>query len=80
MVQPRNGEGISIAVLEAMMVERAIVASDASALPDIIDDEDVYPICRILHVDDLAGKIAILVRDLEMRRLDKRAGKLFWIV
>lgn len=73
-VQPSNGEGISIAVLEAMMAERAIVVSDAGALPDIIDDGDTGLICRVLDVGDLTSKIATLARNPEMRRrLGERA-------
>ena len=37
-VQPSNGEGISIAVVEAMLARRAIVVTDAGALPEIIDN------------------------------------------
>jgi glycosyltransferase involved in cell wall biosynthesis len=93
--QPSNGEGISIAVLEAMMAERAIVVSDAGALPDIIDDGDTGLICRVLDAGDLADKIGTLARDSELRRrlgararqvaLDRFGGSRFverltWIV
>jgi glycosyltransferase involved in cell wall biosynthesis len=73
-VQPSNGEGISIAVIEAMLAGRAIVVSDAGALPDMIDDGDTGLMCRVLDADDLAGKISTLARDEELRRrLGRRA-------
>lgn len=67
-VQPSNGEGISIAVIEAMLARRAIVVSDAGALPEIIDDESTGLACHVLDAKDLAGKIATLAKDAEMRR------------
>jgi glycosyltransferase involved in cell wall biosynthesis len=73
-VQPSNGEGISIAVVEAMLARRAIVVSDAGALPEIIDDGSTGLVCCVLDADDLASKIAVLARNSEMRqRLGERA-------
>lgn len=73
-VQPSNGEGISIAVIEAMLARRAIVVSDAGALPEIIDDKSTGLVCRVLDAKDLAGKIAALAKDAEMRqRLGEKA-------
>lgn len=73
-VQPSNGEGISIAVIEAMLARRAIVVSDAGALPEIIDDGSTGLICRVLDAADLAGKIAAFAQDPQMRRrLGERA-------
>jgi glycosyltransferase involved in cell wall biosynthesis len=73
-VQPSVGEGISIAVLEAMLARRPIVVSDAGALPEIIDDGSTGLICRVLDAADLAGKITALARDPERRRsLGERA-------
>jgi glycosyltransferase involved in cell wall biosynthesis len=73
-VQPSDGEGISIAVIEAMLARRAIVVSDAGALPEIIDDGVTGLMCRVLDVGDLASKITSLAHDPEMRqRLGERA-------
>jgi N,N'-diacetylbacillosaminyl-diphospho-undecaprenol alpha-1,3-N-acetylgalactosaminyltransferase len=73
-VQPSNGEGISIAVVEAMLARRAIVVSDAGALPEIIDDGSTGLMCRVLDAADLASKIAVLAANAEMRqRLGERA-------
>ncbi len=73
-VQPSNGEGISIAIIEAMLSRRPIVVSDAGALPDMIDNEDTGLMCRVLDADDLAEKIDRLARDPELRyRLGERA-------
>jgi len=73
-VQPSNGEGISIAVIEAMLARRAIVVSDAGALPEMIDDGSTGLMCRVLDASDLAGKIMVLAQDPEMRRrLGERA-------
>jgi glycosyltransferase involved in cell wall biosynthesis len=73
-VQPSNGEGISIAIIEAMLGARPIVVSDAGALPDMIDDNQTGLMCRVLDAKDLAEKIAALARDAELRhRLGERA-------
>lgn len=73
-VQPSNGEGVSIAVIEAMLASLPIVVSDAGALPEMIDDGVTGLLCRVLDADDLAAKIATLVRDAELRhRLGARA-------
>jgi glycosyltransferase involved in cell wall biosynthesis len=73
-VQPSDGEGISIAVIEAMLARRAMVVSDAGALPEIIDDGLTGLVCRVLDAADLAGKIATLAQDPELRRrLGERA-------
>jgi glycosyltransferase involved in cell wall biosynthesis len=73
-VQPSNGEGFGLALVEAMLARRAIVVSDAGALPEIIDDGSTGLIYRVLDVDDLVSKIAVLARDPEMRqRLGERA-------
>jgi len=72
--QPSNGEGISIAVIEAMLAQRAIVVSDAGALPEIIDNGSTGLMFRVEDVADLAGKIVALAQDPEMRRsLGERA-------
>jgi glycosyltransferase involved in cell wall biosynthesis len=63
-----NGEGLGIAVVEAMLTRRAIVVSDAGALPEVIDDESTGLVCRVLDASDLASKIAVLARDPEMRQ------------
>jgi glycosyltransferase involved in cell wall biosynthesis len=73
-VQPSNGEGFGLALVEAMLARRAIVVSDAGALPEIIDDGSTGLICRVLDAADLGGKIAVLARNPEMRqRLGDRA-------
>ncbi len=73
-VQPSNGEGISIAIIEAMLSRRPIVVSDAGALPDMIDDGETGLMCRVLDADDLAAKIALLARDAALcERLGNRA-------
>ena len=66
-VQPSDGEGISIAVIEAMLARRAIVVSDAGALPEIIDDGSTGLMVHVLDAADLAGKIATLARAPQMR-------------
>jgi glycosyltransferase involved in cell wall biosynthesis len=75
-VQPSNGEGISIAVIEAMLARRAIVVSDAGALPEIIDDGTTGLMCHVLDAADLARKIATLAKDPDMRqRLGEQARR-----
>ena len=76
-VQPSNGEGLCIAVVEAMLARRAIVVSNAGALPEVIDDGSTGLVCRVLDADDLASKIAVLARDPEMRqRLGEKARQI----
>jgi glycosyltransferase involved in cell wall biosynthesis len=71
---PSNGEGFGLAVVEAMVARRAIVVADAGALPEVIDDGATGLIFHVLDAADLAGKIALLARDPEMRRrLGERA-------
>ncbi|MGC9157429.1 MAG: glycosyltransferase family 4 protein [Terracidiphilus sp.] len=71
---PSNGEGFGLALVEAMLASRAVVVSDAGALPEIIDDGETGLICRVLDAADLAAKIAFLERDPELRRrLGERA-------
>lgn len=65
---PSDGEGFGIAVVEAMLAQRAIVVSDAGALPEIINDLDTGLTCRVLDAADLASKILSLARDPDMRR------------
>jgi len=67
-VQASNGEGISIAIIEAMLAARPIVVSDAGALPDMIDDGKTGLMCRVLDVEDLAAKIATLAGNPDLRR------------
>lgn len=75
-VQPSNGEGISIAVIEAMLARRAIVVSEAGALPEIIDPGVTGLMCHVLDAADLACKIATLAKDTEMRhRLGEQARR-----
>jgi glycosyltransferase involved in cell wall biosynthesis len=71
---PSNGEGFGLAMVEAMLARCAIVAADAGALPEIIDDGSTGLMFRVLNAADLAGKIASLAKDPEMRqRLGERA-------
>jgi glycosyltransferase involved in cell wall biosynthesis len=73
-VHPSNGEGLSLAVIEAMMAKQAIVVADSGALPEIIDDGATGLMCRALDATDLASKILILAKDPEMRlRLGEKA-------
>jgi glycosyltransferase involved in cell wall biosynthesis len=73
-VHPSNGEGFGLAVVEAMLARRAIVFSDAGALPELIDDGATGLMFHVLDAADLASKIALLAKDAEMRqRLGERA-------
>jgi glycosyltransferase involved in cell wall biosynthesis len=66
--QPSNGEGVSIAVIEAMLARRAMVVSDAGALPEMIDDGVTGLICHVGDAADLAAKIVTLAQNPELRR------------
>jgi glycosyltransferase involved in cell wall biosynthesis len=73
-VHPSNGEGFGLAVVEAMLARRAIVTADAGAFPEIIDEGSTGLMFHVLDAADLAGKIASLAKDPEMRqRLGERA-------
>lgn len=73
---PSNGEGFGLAVVEAMLARRAIVVTDAGALPEIIDDGVTGLMCHVLDAADLARKIATLAKNAEMRqRLGEQARR-----
>ncbi len=66
--QPSDGEGFGIAVVEAMLARRAMLVSNAGALPEIIEDGSTGLLCRVGDASDLANKIMVLAQNPEMRR------------
>jgi len=65
---PSNGEGFGLAVAEAMLAQRAIIVSDAGALPELINDGTTGLIFHVSDASDLAAKIKTFAQDAELRR------------
>lgn len=60
-------DGIPTALLEAMATGRAVVATDAGSIPEVIDDGRDGLLVEQRHPQALAGAIRTLLRDPERR-------------
>lgn len=65
---PARVEGFGIVAAEAGACGRAVVTTNASALPEVVDDGESGFLCRIDDVDDFADKVRRLGEDAELRR------------
>ena len=65
---PSNGEGLSIAVAEAMLARSAMIVADNGSLLEMIDDGLSGVVFRTGDADELAGKIVALAKDPKLRR------------
>jgi glycosyltransferase involved in cell wall biosynthesis len=65
---PARVEGFGIVAAEAGACGRPVVTTDASALPEVVDDGESGFLCRIDDVDDYAAKVRTLGDDAELRR------------
>jgi glycosyltransferase involved in cell wall biosynthesis len=73
---PSLSEGAPNVLLEAMLAERAIVASDVGAVRDTIEDGLSGLVVRPGSIEDLAAALARLARDPELRcRLGRAAAE-----
>lgn len=64
---PSVSEGLPMAMIEAMLSGRAIVASDVGGIPELVDSSAVGLLVPPGDAEALAGKLAELIRDAELR-------------
>ncbi len=74
VVHPVRWEGFGLALLEAMLCERAIVASAVSSIPEIVADGESGLLVPPDDPDALAAALSQLLADDERRRLMGTAG------
>jgi glycosyltransferase involved in cell wall biosynthesis len=74
-VHPSDGEAFGLAVVEAMLAQRAIVVSDAGSLPTLIEHGKTGLIFHARSATDLAEKIKALACDSELRQRLGSAGR-----
>lgn len=65
---PARVEGFGIVAAEAGACGRPVVTTNASALPEVVDDGATGYLCRLDDVDDYATKVRRLGEDAELRR------------
>ncbi len=65
---PARVEGFGIVAAEAGACGRPVVTTNASALPEVVDDGQSGDLCRIDDVDDYAAKVRVLGEDVDLRR------------
>ena len=65
---PARVEGFGIVAAEAGACGRPVVTTNASALPEVVDDGRSGFLCHIDDVDDYADKVRRLGQDAELRR------------
>ncbi|MFO7260063.1 MAG: glycosyltransferase family 4 protein [bacterium] len=71
-VFPSLMEATSVAALEAMSCGRPVAASRVGGLPEIVDEE-VGTLFRPADPEDLAARLAALLRDADLAKLGRRA-------
>ena len=74
-ILPSRFEGFGIALLEAMVCEKPIVASNVGGIPYIVEDGITGFLFEPDKVDDLANKMIILLKDEKLRKRMGDAGR-----
>jgi glycosyltransferase involved in cell wall biosynthesis len=69
---PSFYEGFGLPALEAMACGRAVVCSDASALPEVVDGASL--LVDATNIDQLARALSDVLRDAELRGRMERLG------
>jgi glycosyltransferase involved in cell wall biosynthesis len=72
---PARVEGFGIVAAEAGACGRPVVTTNASALPEVVEDGKTGYLCRLDDVDDYAEKVRRLGEDPELRRRMGAAGR-----
>ena len=65
-VNPSKSEGVPQAVIQALMMEKAVVATDVGSTKDLYKDNFLF--AKALDPDDLANKIEKLIVDENLRK------------
>lgn len=68
-------EGIPVALMEAMSVGVAVVSSDLSGIPELVDDEINGLLVQPRDIIGLADKIERLIKDSDLRRRLSDSGR-----
>ena len=68
LIMPSIREGFGLAVAEAMACGLPVVASDCSAIPELIDNNKGGFLCRIGDTNEFANKINILAESSLLRK------------
>jgi glycosyltransferase involved in cell wall biosynthesis len=74
-ILPSRFEGFGIALLEAMVCEKPVVASNVGGIPYIVEDGIIGFLFEPDKVDDLANKMIILLKDEKLRKRMGDAGR-----
>lgn len=76
---PSRSEGLAMALLEAMAAGLPCVAARVGGIPDVLVDECTGLTFERESVEDLAGKLLVLLSDPQLRRdLSERARQRAW--
>jgi glycosyltransferase involved in cell wall biosynthesis len=68
-------EAFGIVLIEAMAMEKAIVTTNAEAIPEIVENEKMGFVCDIDNSNEIAEKILLLLNNEEMRIQFGKRGK-----
>ena len=74
-VFPSRFEWFGIVLLEAMVCEKPVVASNVGGIPYIVEDGKTGLLFESENVEDLAEKIITLLKDKELREKMGKAGR-----
>ncbi|MBI5284914.1 MAG: glycosyltransferase [Chloroflexi bacterium] len=74
---PSTWEGFGVSAIEASAMELPVVASDIHGIPDVVIDGETGVLVRAGSAPALAGAIARLAGDAELRRAMGAAGRAF---
>ncbi len=66
--QPSRREGFGFSILEAMACGKPVVATNCSAIPELIDDGKGGYLCEVNSVEQMVGAIRKLAQSAELRR------------
>ncbi len=75
VVVPSRLDNFPTVVLEAMATQTAIIAADTGGIPEMIDDGYNGLLFEKENADDLAGKLMMLLEDVELRNRLAKAGR-----
>jgi len=75
VVLPSNKETLGYVLMEAMALERPVVATRTGGIPELVEDGRTGRLVQPGNATELAGAIAELLRDPAKRRLWGAAGR-----